>query len=374
MKKNIKYLLLVIPVFLFSCKEKEKTDYKFETTINTTNIKKTLSKDDEIIDSIDYVKLETLPGSEIGEIKRIEYLGGNYVIYDKRNKLLLVFDQKGKFLNKIGQSGKCLDCFANIDDFTVDKKKKHIVVMDLALQRILTFDLSGKIVQRDKLPEVYPTSIGLLGDKYVYYKNKSRAFDMDRNENDIVIAKGNKVFKEYFPYDDSFTSWYAYKPSLYYSNDTLNFINNWEGKIFGITQDGIKPRFHILFGKNTIPLDYTKTQADFERNNPKKFNYLYLNFLENKDEVTFQYTEGELVKLGIYFKSSANFYVVQASEFKIAVLNPIATKDNQFISVVNPEEMVRYASELKTPYLSKITKGMKATDNPILVLHTLKAI
>jgi hypothetical protein len=286
----------------------------------------------------------------------------------------MVFDQEGKFLTKIGKTGKCLDCFVNIDDFTIDAKKKHVIVMDLAQQRLLTFDLNGKIVERNKLPDVYPTAVGLLDDNFVYYKNKSRAFDMDRNDNDIIIAKGNQISKEYFPYDDSYTSWYAYKPALYYRNDTLNFINNWEGQIFAITETGIKPRYQINFGKNTIPLDYTKSQADFERNNAKKFKYLYLNFLENNDEITFLFADQEQVKLGIYFKSSANFYVVQPADFKIAVLNPIATKNDKLISVVNPEDLVQYAAELKFPYLSQLSKGLKSTDNPILVLHKLKVI
>ncbi|MGY4383401.1 hypothetical protein ACVWYN_000420 [Pedobacter sp. UYP24] len=361
-------------IWFTSCtSDKGDENYVFHKIVNSSFITKKFTQADELIDKTEFVKLETNPNSLLGKIDRVEQIENSFLLYDSKNKLILRFDRSGKFLNPIGKEGHCLECYTKIDYFTINRSKRQVLIMDMAIQKILVFNLDGKFLSKSDLPQVYPAAFAISGDKYVYFQNKSTSLNGGTNYHDLLIMKQDVVLNQYFKHNSDYKSWFDGESYLYYRNDTVNYVNLWAGEVFALANDSIIPRYKIDFGKNKLPLQNTKNLEDFDRNQSEKFTYILTKFVEGDEAITFLYMDQKEIKRGLINKMDNTFSTIEPSEFKLSLFKPLTTYNDTYISVVEPGELLEAHKHLKDDKtITDITRDLSPTDNPILVIHNIK--
>ena len=99
---------------------------------------------DEYVKNYDgYVPLETTDFSLVGNIYKLLYDDGKFVVVDRTNEMILVFDAAtGKFLNRIGHQGRGPREFIYMRDAIVADGKIYILDMN----KILSYKLDGEFV------------------------------------------------------------------------------------------------------------------------------------------------------------------------------------------------------------------------------------
>lgn len=161
----LKYIKLLVFVFLLSCDNKEKQHADFVSV----NLNKSESKLDlsEIVDSISYIHLETTPQCLLGEISDIHYKNGKYYVYDQQTKAIYIFDNKGRYLNKISKYGKGPGEYVLIQTFYVDFKNR-IHILDLILKKILIYDHNALFVAEVPIKD-YPRDFIVSDNGYFLF-------------------------------------------------------------------------------------------------------------------------------------------------------------------------------------------------------------
>lgn len=123
----------------------------------------------ELFSRISYVKLETTQESLIKEINKIENLDGNILVADLENTSLLLFSGDGRFIKPIGRMGNGPGEYSGLNDVTIDREGKRILVWDTRSQRILTYDFEGKYVESRTIDFNAEEMEYIGNDKLVFY-------------------------------------------------------------------------------------------------------------------------------------------------------------------------------------------------------------
>ena len=170
MKRNkLVYLffLLFIPGFITPSYSQTDSD-----DLITIDVLKDLKKEkelrlSEVVDSVEYIKLETVPESLFGESQFV--IGKKYIMviqpYSGKPIQVYLFDRSGKFLRKIGREGKGPEEYSSIHDAIFSPDEDYIIVRDSNKKIFLEYDMSGKMIRRVNYPETingYINSIRFL--------------------------------------------------------------------------------------------------------------------------------------------------------------------------------------------------------------------
>ena len=107
-----------------------------------------------MFDSVTYISLETQSDNEIGQISRILYHYGKYIVTDMLTNRVFIFNEDGKYYSKIDAIGNGPEEYVQITDITIDKYNERIKVLDAMQGKIVSYDLEGYSVGETKLPVV----------------------------------------------------------------------------------------------------------------------------------------------------------------------------------------------------------------------------
>ncbi|MCX6717994.1 MAG: 6-bladed beta-propeller, partial [Candidatus Staskawiczbacteria bacterium] len=113
-------------VFLISCSTGIKTDLPVVDIIGALKNEKPL-KLSEIVDHIEYIKLETKPEFLIGYGQAAK-VGNSVYFHNFRPTSLLVFDGQGKFIRQISRQGKGPGEYINFAYFDVSPDNRYIAI------------------------------------------------------------------------------------------------------------------------------------------------------------------------------------------------------------------------------------------------------
>jgi hypothetical protein len=154
-------------MFLYSCghyKETERMTIDLMNISNTTNIT-------ELFDSIEYIPLEISEKSVFNYISKMEFYENQfYILDDVGMKKIYVFNQDGSFSYTIGKVGNGPGEYTNIEDFTIDKEKRQVVVLAYPSTAII-YDLNGEYLYTKKIGESLYWNICSYKDGYVCATN-----------------------------------------------------------------------------------------------------------------------------------------------------------------------------------------------------------
>ncbi len=414
MKRFLSLLLLTI-LLIASCKTRSA---KVESAIKIIDVAGAVGKGQivplsQIGESIEYIPLETKQNTLVDKISWHSIVYENNKFYIKYNHSLFVFDNSGKFLFNFNRYGRGPQEYDHLSDFCIDPDDNIIV---RGIERFIMYDKSGNFVKvladKNFIPGVVLKKCYPLGkERYLFITDLRRGAD---NEFSAIIMdlKSDKITKIKYPQKErefvkSLPAMYRYtfyEVTALRSADGILLINGLDESVLRIDKNlNIDTLFNFNFGKHH-PRDIPG--GLFDRGGGSSVVYRYMLPLESTTYIFDQFKLGssahkprEMLKGGdnpnnetytsdiscsLFNKKTGEFIFVDQPEVNQigfpddfeggpAVWPLYVSTSNQMVSFINAFNLITYAETHNVSAKFKEIAGrIKETDNPVLILVTLK--
>lgn len=265
------------------------------------------------------VLLETKPECVVQNIRSLEiYKEDIYILDDRANKLY-VFDGNGKFKRTISSPGRGHGEYMKLADFSIDRTKEVIYLLDEATDEILKFSLddykflsSIKAVQNGYLTY----SMKEIGGKI--YLNRSSVLEKEKYELREIDERNGKQVGKFLKSDDYNHGWnfpLSLEHSNFYSKNSQSpkYIGLFSNLIMNVTADGVSAAYIVDSRKFVDKEEVLKMQRiaegklekiDFSGIYSQKRIHQISRFIESPSKVFFQYLEGDERNYLVYDKAS----------------------------------------------------------------------
>lgn len=265
------------------------------------------------------VLLETKPECVVQNIRSLEiYKEDIYILDDRANKLY-VFDGNGKFKRTISSPGRGHGEYMKLADFSIDRTKEVIYLLDEATDEILKFSLddykflsSIKAVQNGYLTY----SMQEIGGKI--YLNRSSVLEKEKYELREIDERNGKQVGKFLKSDDYNHGWnfpLSLEHSNFYSKNSQSpkYIGLFSNLIMNVTADGVSAAYIVDSRKFVDKEEVLKMQGiaegklekiDFSDIYSQKRIHQISRFIESPSKVFFQYLEGDERNYLVYDKAS----------------------------------------------------------------------
>jgi hypothetical protein len=265
------------------------------------------------------VLLETKPECVVQNIRSLEiYKEDIYILDDRANKLY-VFDGNGKFKRTISSPGRGHGEYMKLADFSIDRTKEIIYLLDEATDEILKFSLddykflsSIKAVQNGYLTYCMQE----IGGKI--YLNRSSVLEKEKYELREIDERNGKQVGKFLKSDDYNNGWnfpLSLEHSNFYSKNSQSpkYIGLFSNLIMNVTADGVSAAYIVDSRKFVNKEEVLKMQGiaegklekiDFSDIYSQKRIHQISRFIESPSKVFFQYLEGDERNYLVYDKAS----------------------------------------------------------------------
>lgn len=265
------------------------------------------------------VLLETKPECVVQNIRSLEiYKEDIYILDDRANKLY-VFDGNGKFKRTISSPGRGHGEYMKLADFSIDRTKEIIYLLDEATDEILKFSLNDykflssiKAVQNGYLTYCMQE----IGGKI--YLNRSSVLEKEKYELREIDERNGKQVGKFLKSDDYNHGWnfpLSLEHSNFYSKNSQSpkYIGLFSNLIMNVTADGVSAAYIVDSRKFVDKEEVLKMQKiaegklekiDFSGIYSQKRIHQISRFIESPSKVFFQYLEGDERNYLVYDKAS----------------------------------------------------------------------
>lgn len=265
------------------------------------------------------VLLETKPECVVQNIRSLEiYKEDIYILDDRANKLY-VFDGNGKFKRTISSPGRGHGEYMKLADFSIDRTKEIIYLLDEATDEILKFSLNDykflssiKAVQNGYLTYCMQE----IGGKI--YLNRSSVSEKEKYELREIDERNGKQVGKFLKSDDYNNGWnfpLSLEHSNFYSKNSQSpkYIGLFSNLIMNVTADGVSAAYIVDSRKFVDKEEVLKMQRiaegklekiDFSGIYSQKRIHQISRFIESPSKVFFQYLEGDERNYLVYDKAS----------------------------------------------------------------------
>lgn len=265
------------------------------------------------------VLLETKPECVVQNIRSLEiYKEDIYILDDRANKLY-VFDGNGKFKRTISSPGRGHGEYMKLADFSIDRTKDIIYLLDEATDEILKFSLddykflsSIKAVQDGYLTYCMQEIDGKI------YLNRSSVLEKEKYELREIDERNGKQVGKFLKSDDYNNGWnfpLSLEHSNFYSKNSQSpkYIGLFSNLIMNVTADGVSAAYIVDSRKFVNKEEVLKMQGiaegklekiDFSDIYSQKRIHQISRFIESPSKVFFQYLEGNERNYLVYDKAS----------------------------------------------------------------------
>lgn len=265
------------------------------------------------------VLLETKPECVVQNIRSLEiYKEDIYILDDRANKLY-VFDGNGKFKRTISSPGRGHGEYMKLADFSIDRTKEIIYLLDEATDEILKFSLNDykflssiKAVQNGYLTYCMQE----IGGKI--YLNRSSVLEKEKYELREIDERNGKQVGKFLKSDDYNNGWnfpLSLEHSNFYSKNSQSpkYIGLFSNLIMNVTADGVSAAYIVDSRKFVNKEEVLKMQGiaegklekiDFSDIYSQKRIHQISRFIESPSKVFFQYLEGDERNYLVYDKAS----------------------------------------------------------------------
>lgn len=265
------------------------------------------------------VLLETKPECVVQNIRSLEiYKEDIYILDDRANKLY-IFDGNGKFKRTISSPGRGHGEYMKLADFSIDRTKEIIYLLDEATDEILKFSLddykflsSIKAVQNGYLTYCMQE----IGGKI--YLNRSSVSEKGKYELREIDERNGKQVGKFLKSDDYNHGWnfpLSLEHSNFYSKNSQSpkYIGLFSNLIMNVTADEVSAAYIVDSRKFVDKEEVLKMQKiaegklekiDFSGIYSQKRIHQISRFIESPSKVFFQYLEGDERNYLVYDKAS----------------------------------------------------------------------
>ncbi|MDY0104678.1 MAG: 6-bladed beta-propeller [Lentimicrobium sp.] len=398
MKKFNKFnfaLLFLITLAFFEtsgCTAKEKNSGTDSLNVVSPDIENVNSPEywGEFVSDINFVVLETTENSILSRIQKIVADENYYYIMDK--KRVCIFDKNGKFVETIPKIGKGPGETIKIHDFSLDNSIIYLLTTQGRVMRYKNLKFLDEYnIQRKELP-ISPRGIHIQNGISYYWMDRY-GVSLKKNDQKYLLLYSNEagelrphVGLKYFTTGTS-----RFNQSNDYTMLTPPIGND---TLFSLTEKGLRPEFLINFGK------YSSSREDINISKELEDPYAMLSDLTKMKlvgEIFYvvknqQYTnllfpnpltEGRYCNLIINNKNFKPTVISLSPSTNIFYPGVIfCSYNDQFISekeayiavncIENNLTECSFLPEHRRLELLEKLKGVKATDNPLLMLTSFK--
>lgn len=265
------------------------------------------------------VLLETKPECVVQNIRSLEiYKEDIYILDDRANKLY-VFDGNGKFKRTISSPGRGHGEYMKLADFSIDRTKEIIYLLDEATDEILKFSLNDykflssiKAVQNGYLTYCMQE----IGGKI--YLNRSSVLEKEKYELREIDERNGKQVGKFLKSDDYNHGWnfpLSLEHSNFYSKNSQSpkYIGLFSNLIMNVTADGVSAAYIVdsrkFVNKDEVLMMQRVAEGklekiDFSGIYSQKRIHQISRFIESPSKVFFQYLEGDERNYLVYDKAS----------------------------------------------------------------------
>lgn len=265
------------------------------------------------------VLLETKPECVVQNIRSLEiYKEDIYILDDRANKLN-IFDGNGKFKRTISSPGRGHGEYMKLADFSIDRTKEVIYLLDEATDEILKFSLddykflsSIKAVQNGYLTYCMQE----IGGKI--YLNRSSVLEKEKYELREIDERNGKQVGKFLKSDDYNNGWnfpLSLEHSNFYSKNSQSpkYIGLFSNLIMNVTADGVSAAYIVdsrkFVNKDEVLMmqriaEGKLEKIDFSGIYSQKRIHQISRFIESPSKVFFQYLEGDERNYLVYDKAS----------------------------------------------------------------------
>lgn len=265
------------------------------------------------------VLLETKPECVVQNVRSLEiYKEDIYILDDRANKLY-IFDGNGKFKRTISSPGRGHGEYMKLADFSIDRTKEIIYLLDEATDEILKFSLNDykflssiKAVQNGYLTYCMQE----IGGKI--YLNRSSVLEKEKYELREIDERNGKQVGKFLKSDDYNHGWnfpLSLEHSNFYSKNSQSpkYIGLFSNLIMNVTADGVSAAYIVDSRKFVDKEEVLKMQKiaegklekiDFSGIYSQKRIHQISRFIESPSKVFFQYLEGDERNYLVYDKAS----------------------------------------------------------------------
>lgn len=265
------------------------------------------------------VLLETKPECVVQNIRSLEIYNEDIYILDDRANKLYVFDGNGKFKRTISSPGRGHGEYMKLADFSIDRTKEIIYLLDEATDEILKFSLNDykflssiKAVQNGYLTYCMQE----IGGKI--YLNRSSVSEKEKYELREIDERNGKQVGKFLKSDDYNHGWnfpLSLEHSNFYSKNSQSpkYIGLFSNLIMNVTADGVSAAYIVDSRKFVDKEEVLKMQKiaegklekiDFSGIYSQKRIHQISRFIESPSKVFFQYLEGDERNYLVYDKAS----------------------------------------------------------------------
>lgn len=346
------------------------------------------------------VLLETKPECVVQNIRSLEiYKEDIYILDDRANKLY-VFDGNGKFKRTISSPGRGHGEYMKLADFSIDRTKEIIYLLDEATDEILKFSLNDykflssiKAVQNGYLTYCMQE----IGGKI--YLNRSSVSEKEKYELREIDERNGKQVGKFLKSDDYNHGWnfpLSLEHSNFYSKNSQSpkYIGLFSNLIMNVTADGVSAAYIVDSRKFVDKEEVLKMQRiaegklekiDFSGIYSQKRIHQISRFIESPSKVFFQYLEGDERNYLVYDKASGKtktsslFMDNYVSDKNMIPMDFCYSDERGVVALLKPcfmPHFIKYIINggIMRTHLDNYSRLMKLNkdSNPVLFFHEYK--
>ena len=398
-------LSMILSLLLFSsCRHEKKTDLITIDILEGLKTEKEFRLS-EIVDDVEYVKLETTPECLLSEASYM--IVKNYILVTQDSpKQIYLFTRSGKYLRKIGRTGKGPDEYIRIDPAIMDPEENYILAKDYGQDQIIKFNLDGRVTARFKAKDLLQAGVACFLIKKPDEVWVSLDFPLIGKKNFPLLRKldGNlNQMDSLFPVNTGVTpdigrTWGS--GELYLNDDLVQYRPYSHDTLYSEIRGKLVPRIFFPVWKDHLPGPYViygihKSSGYSEISCIKEFHGFLIFYASVAPDrggyMVYSKTGNDLFLLKKYTiarnnKTFQREQVLNDIDGMINPGNPAFWPENQEFLIQSHEviDMKDYLengsvepSAIKFPDRRKqfidLIKSSKVDDNPILQIFHLKS-
>jgi hypothetical protein len=382
--------IIVIMLFLFQSNTALK-----KIVIDPSKDKEKITYLSEIAKKVEYIKLETTSECYITNIAKLIVSDSILLIkspYTDYNRLLM-FNVDGGFIKEIGSYGRgpgeCLSVF----DFTVNKIEKLIYILD-SMGKFLVYDYSGKYIKTVSF-DSRPTNI-LYHNGAIFLFNAWPDYSLNNGFGITIMPTGKGEKPIYLLNRKSIKAQRA-RDVLIYANyffgvNNDNSVSFFEAKfdtLYNInTKFQIQPKlvFQLV---NDLPRDLLTTDdyrlALKKHNTHSSFlevnNFLFFTVITPKPSKKYLYTVNKLSgEISKHYIDDSKTYIYNDVDGGLSFNPQGVAEQGVLYSTFDCYQLKEYLKDktghlndpIKLNYFNKLVQNSDISDNPIIMLVTVK--
>lgn len=386
-KKLIHYSNLVVLGFtIVSCNNSKAISGNYSSvetiTIDTEN-HRFVSLDD-IVEKVDFVRLETTDDCIVGNISHLFFFDDKIIVADQlTSQSIFVFDINGKFLNRISHLGNGPHEYLDITDVDVTPSGL-IVIKDNVKDKLLFFEPNGKFV-KERIDIEGGMDLAFIDEHSIAFdtftshaptkeKFKGASLAVCDGDNNIQYLFGENIAEE--------NVFNIRRPEcLYRYGDKAYFAPHWDKNIYEVTTDSIIAKYCIEFKPDDV-LNYNFKTSDELHSLMSSHPFFNGSFIEMKDYTWLGYMSQEDNTPSILYshkdKKTYSIYNIIENPLYIYLQKPMTLyKDNTVAEVVPALYVYLNKFSIKeslnnTMFTDSLYNGLTLDDNPVVFLFTFK--